>query len=125
VVTQGHGCTSTIQGLATTTERQTGASRVVVIDMGRVRHSHPEPPLIGQPVGEPITTRDSGVHLGFDPASKGRSAYAKAPLSGPDGIMVGEVSIGIGESSVSSAPWRELPSDTERRTVALGLGGSR
>lgn len=111
-------------GLATTIERQTGASCVAVVDMNRVCHSHQEAALIGLPVGEPITTRDGLVHLGFDPASTGRSANAKVPLSGQGGVIVGEVSVGIGESSVSSAPWRELPSDTERCAVGRGLGRS-
>ena len=42
--------------------RSTGASYVVVIDMNRVRHSHPIPPLIGQRVTEPIVTADGRVH---------------------------------------------------------------
>src|SRR4051812_17939980 len=48
------GCATTIQQLAETIRVQTGASYVVIIDLNRVRHSHPNPNLIGQRVVEPI-----------------------------------------------------------------------
>ena len=37
------GCATTIQQLSTSIAAQTRASYVVVIDMNRVRHSHPNP----------------------------------------------------------------------------------
>jgi two-component system CitB family sensor kinase len=116
------GCADAIQNFATKTQRQTGASYVVVIDMHRVRHSHPDPDLIGAQVEEPIVTRDGKVHLGIDNGSTGRSANARAPLYGPHGDMVGEVSVGIPESSVSSALWHELPSFAVWFVIALGVG---
>lgn len=98
-----------IQNLAVDVMRATGASYVVVIDMNRVRHSHPFPTLIGQQVEEPIATIDGQMHYTVDPGSTGRSANGKAPLYGLAGSMVGEVSVGLQESSVTAA-WRsELP----------------
>ena len=116
------GCATAIQQTASSIEAATGASYVVVIDLDRVRHSHPDPALVGQRVEEPIVTADGQVHLGVDEGSTGPSANGKVPLYGPDGTMVGEVSVGIRESSVSSALWHELPSYAIWFAIALALG---
>ncbi|MDQ2849602.1 MAG: sensor histidine kinase [Actinomycetota bacterium] len=116
------GCASTIQRLATDVTMTTDASYVVIIDMDRVRHSHPDPALIGQQVSEPIVVTDGRTHVGVDDGSTGRSANARAPLYGPDGRLVGEVSVGLQESSVSAALWQELPSYAAWLGIALGLG---
>lgn len=118
----GAGCDATVQSIATTVEKTTGASYVVIIDMNRVRHSHPDPTLIGQQVVEPIVVIDGHVHIGTDNGSTGRSANAKAPLYGLDGTLVGEVSVGLRESSVSDALWHEIPSYAVWFGIALGLG---
>jgi two-component system CitB family sensor kinase len=99
-------CTVPVQTVATRIQRDTGASYVVVIDMNRVRHSHPNPAEIGQKIEEPIATRDGRTHSGIDHGSLGLSANGKAPLYALDGRMIGEVSVGIKESSVSQALWR-------------------
>src|SRR3954449_4721027 len=52
------GCAATIQQLSESIRKDTGASYVVVIDLNRVRHSHPNPGLIGQRVEEPIVVVD-------------------------------------------------------------------
>ena len=116
------GCASSLQAFATTTEHQTGASYVVLIDMNRVRHSHPISSEVGLKVAEPIVTRDGKVHLRIDTGKTGRSANARVPLYGPTGTMVGEVSVGIRESSATSALWHELPSYAVWFVVALGIG---
>ena len=113
---------NTIQDLAMNVMHATGASYVVVIDMHQVRHSHPFASLIGQPVSEPIATTDGQIHYTVDPGSTGRSANGKAPLYGPTGTMVGEVSVGLQESSVAAA-WRsELPLMGLWFGLALGVG---
>lgn len=122
MATGGPTCPATIQNLATAVAASTGASYIVVIDMHGVRHSHPFPSLIGQHVTEPIVTADGRVHTGVDNGSTGRSANGKAPLYGPDGTMVGEVSAGIRESSVSSDLWTVLPTYAVWLAVALGIG---
>lgn len=103
------GCGDTIQQIATQVTQATGASYVVIIDMNRVRHSHPIPELIGQQVSEPIVTLDGQVHYTVDNGRTGRSANGKAPLYGVDGTMVGEVSVGMRESSVTATLFEELP----------------
>ncbi len=116
------GCPTAIQQTASSIEASTGASYVVVIDMARVRHSHPDPALVGQQVEEPIITTDGQIHLGVDEGRTGPSANGKVPLYGPDGTMVGEVSVGIRETSVSAALWHELPSYAVWFAIALALG---
>ena len=115
-------CGREIQQIATQVQNTTHASYVVVIDMNRVRHSHPNPALIGQKVSEQIVTLDGQTHTGPDSGSTGASANAKAPLRGPDGVMVGEVSVGIKESTVSQTLARQLPADALWFAIALGAG---
>ncbi len=119
---QGVGCDGTIQQLALQTSAKTGAAYVVVIDMNRVRHSHPNSSLIGQKVSEPIMARDGKVHLGTDSGSTGVTANARVPLYAPTGTLVGEVSVGIRESSVSSELLSELPSYAVWLVLALAIG---
>jgi two-component system CitB family sensor kinase len=118
-------CGKLVQQIASSAQHDTGASYVVVIDMNRVRHSHPNPALIGQKITEPIVTIDGKSHVGTDPGSLGRSANGKAPLYAMDGkTMIGEVSAGILESSVTTALWRVLPVYGEWFAVALLIGGA-
>ena len=121
--TEAPGCADILQNFATTTMHQTGASYVVLIDMNRVRHTHPNAQDIGGKVDEPIVTRDGKVHLRIDNGDTGTSANARAPLYGPSGRMVGEVSVGLHESSVSTALWHELPSYATWFAIALAIGG--
>ena len=117
------GCDRSVQRIAMRMQSETGAAYVVVIDMDRVRHSHPNPALIGQQVEEPIVTLDGKPHVGIDNGSTGRSANGKAPIRDNTGTMVGEVSVGIRESSVSVALWHELPAYAGWFALAL-CGGA-
>lgn len=116
-------CGNTVQRLAGDLQRSTGAAYVVVIDMDRVRHSHPIPSLIGQRVEEPIATIDGQEHVSIDAGATGRSANGKAPLYGPDGTMVGEVSVGVREKAISDALVSELPAYAAWFGIALAVGG--
>jgi two-component system CitB family sensor kinase len=119
----GWPCGDEVQQIATRVQRATGASYVVVIDMNRVRHSHPDPSQIGQKITEPIATLDRRTHVGIDVGITGRSANGKAPLyATDDDTMVGEVSVGIMESKVSTALWGVLPVYAVWFAVALGIG---
>jgi two-component system CitB family sensor kinase len=118
----GARCGDTVQTIASQIAARTGASYVVVIDMHQVRHSHPFPELIGKRVLEPIVTTDGKVHLAIDPGRTGRSANGKAPLYAPDGRMVGEVSVGLRESTVTHALWGELPAYALWFGLALAFG---
>lgn len=119
-------CGNLVQQIASGIQHNTGASYVVVIDMNRVRHSHPNPALIGQKVSEPIVTADGRSHVGIDPGSLGRSANGKAPLYALNSStrMVGEISVGILESSVTTALWSVLPAYAIWFAVALVIGAA-
>lgn len=125
-LTRPSACREPIQTIATRIQKETDASYVVVIDMQRVRHSHPIPSLVGQLVEEPIVTTDGRTHVGIDHGATGRSANGKAPLITPDGTMLGEVSVGIREDSVQTALFAELPTYGLWFAVALlsGAGAS-
>src|SRR5690242_14501540 len=111
--------------IQTTAERiriKSGAAYIVVIDLDGIRHSHPTPALIGKRVEEPLVALDGQGHTGVDHGSLGLSANGKAPIYGPTGAMVGEVSAGILESDVADALAKERPTFAVYFGVALALG---
>ncbi|MCU1528316.1 MAG: signal transduction histidine kinase regulating citrate/malate metabolism, partial [Frondihabitans sp.] len=122
LASEGPGCAATVQNVALTIAHRTGAAYVVIIDMNRIRHSHPDPVLIGQKISEPLVAVDGKVHLGTDSGSTGVSANARVPLYGPDGSMAGEVSVGIRESSVSGELLTQLPSYAAWLAVVFAIG---
>ncbi|MEV0736721.1 sensor histidine kinase [Streptomyces sp. NPDC050549] len=113
-----------VQTVAERIRKASGASYVVVIDLHGVRHSHPDPALIGEPTGDPIVVLDGKSHVGTDPGGLGRSANGKAPLYGPSGRLVGEVSAGILERNVLGELWRELPTFGLYSAIAVALGSA-
>ncbi|WP_406460045.1 sensor histidine kinase [Streptomyces sp. NBC_01622] len=113
-----------VQTVAERIRKASGASYVVVIDLRGVRHSHPDPALIGEPVGDPIVVLDGRPHVGSDQGATGRSANGKAPLYGPTGKLVGEVSAGIPEHDVLGELWRELPTFGLYSAIAVALGSA-
>ncbi|MGW5480756.1 ATP-binding protein [Streptomyces sp. NPDC004008] len=113
-----------VQTVAERIRKASGASYVVVIDLRGIRHSHPDPALIGEPVGDPIVVLDGRPHVGSDQGATGRSANGKAPLYGPTGTLVGEVSAGIPERDVLGELWRELPTFGLYAAIAVALGST-
>ncbi|MFL5995503.1 MAG: ATP-binding protein [Streptomyces sp.] len=111
-----------VQRVAERIRKASGASYVVVIDLQGIRHSHPDAALIGEPVGDPIVVLDGRTHVGSDQGATGRSANGKAPLYGPGGKLVGEVSAGIPERDVLGELWRELPTFALYAAIAVALG---
>ncbi|NUU06163.1 sensor histidine kinase [Leifsonia sp. C5G2] len=116
------GCDATMQSLASETANRTGAAYVVVIDLDRVRHTHPNPALIGKRVSEPVVARDGKVHYRIDTGSTGLNANARVPMFGAGGGVIGEVSVGIRESSVSSELLNELPTYALWFALVLAIG---
>ncbi|MEU9393834.1 sensor histidine kinase [Streptomyces sp. NPDC048324] len=113
-----------VQRVAERIRRTSEASYVVVIDLHRIRHSHPIRALIGEPVAEPVVVEDGRSHVGINQGATGRSANGKAPLYGPSGTLVGEVSVGIPEHDVLGELWRELPTFGLYAAIATAIGGS-
>ena len=113
-----------VQRVAERFRKASGASYVVVLDLKGVRHSHPDPTLIGEPTGDQIVVLDGRSHVGTDQGATGRSANGKAPLKAPDGRLVGEVSAGIPEHYVLGELWRELPTFALYSAIAVALGST-
>ncbi|WP_329146834.1 sensor histidine kinase [Streptomyces sp. NBC_01456] len=113
-----------VQTVTERIRRASGASYVVVIDLHGIRHSHPLPALIGEPVAEPVVAEDGRAHVGTDQGATGRSANAKAPLYGPSGALVGEVSVGMPEHDVLGELWHELPTFGLYATIATAIGAA-
>ncbi|MFJ9900972.1 ATP-binding protein [Streptomyces sp. NPDC091280] len=113
-----------VQSVAQRIRRASGASYVVVLDLHGIRHSHPDPALIGEPTGDQIVVLDGKAHVGTDQGATGRSANGKAPLYGPSGALVGEVSAGIPEHYVLGELWRELPTFGLYSAIAVALGST-
>ncbi|GHK03988.1 ATP-binding protein [Streptomyces sp. NPDC003753] len=113
-----------VQTTAERIRKASGASYVVVLDLRGIRHSHPMPQLIGEPVNEPIEVLDGRPRVGSDQGATGRSANAKAPLYGPSGKLVGEVSAGLPERYVLGELWRELPTFGLYAAIATALGSA-
>lgn len=111
-----------VAALAEQIRSAVGASYVVVIDSHGVRHSHPDPALIGQRVSEPLVTMDGRTHVGLDQGNLGLSANGKAPLRAPDGRVIGEVSAGILVKRFSSTISSNLVSLVLYAALALGVG---
>ncbi|MGW0415438.1 ATP-binding protein [Streptomyces collinus] len=120
----GGGSGDVVQTVAERIRRASGASYVVVLDLNGIRHSHPIPALIGEPVAEPIVVKDGRPHVGADQGATGRSANGKAPLHGPSGALVGEVSVGIPEHDVLGELWRELPTFGVYAAIATAIGAA-
>ncbi|WP_240509972.1 ATP-binding protein [Streptomyces malaysiense] len=113
-----------VQTVTEQIRKASGASYVVVLDLRGVRHSHPDPTLVGEPTGDPIVVLDGRPHVGTDQGATGRSANGKAPLYGPTGKLVGEVSAGIPEHYVLGELWRELPTFGLYSAIAVALGSA-
>jgi two-component system CitB family sensor kinase len=102
--------------------RDAQASYVVIIDRTGIRHSHPNPALVGERIEEPVDALDGTVHTGIDDGSLGRSANVRAPILDLAARPIGEVSVGILESEVSSRFTQQMGSVALYTLLALGLG---
>ncbi|MFC1435444.1 ATP-binding protein [Streptacidiphilus sp. N1-3] len=118
----GAGGAALVQPAAERIAEAARASYVVVVDLNGVRYSHPHADLIGQRIAEPLAVLDGRGHVGIDQGVTGRSANGKAPLWGPSGRVIGEVSVGIAEKNVAGQLWRELPTFALYAGIALAVG---
>ncbi|WP_211879521.1 ATP-binding protein [Pseudarthrobacter albicanus] len=81
---------------------------VVVTDRTGTRYSHPNAALIGQQLEEPVAVLDGQTHLGVNAGSLGISANAKVPVRAADGSIIGQVSVGILETTEQSDQVQEV-----------------
>lgn len=99
-----------IQSYAEATRLATGTDFVVVMTPDRIRYSHPNPSLIGQPfigeiepalAGTPFTTVNVGT--------LGKSVRAVVPVLGDGNQIIGLVSVGITTEAINRKLLGQLP----------------
>jgi two-component system CitB family sensor kinase len=88
-----------IQALATAVQSTAHPDYVIVTDRNGVRFSHPNPELVGAVLHEPMDALDGQNHVGTEPGRRGPSANAMAPVRASDGAVIGQVSVGILETT--------------------------
>ncbi|HVC78328.1 MAG TPA: sensor histidine kinase [Candidatus Micrarchaeaceae archaeon] len=111
-----------IQDAAEKVRRATGATYVVVTDRAGIRYSHPNPAMIGLPVDEgPGAVLAGNTWVGVQRGTLGVSARGKAPIF-YGGSVIGMVSVGFLETTVSNQFLAELPGFAVTVLLALGLG---
>lgn len=106
---------------------RTGAAFIVVASDDGVRYSHPNPAMIGtslmQDRGEnPAAVLAGHTYVGVQSGSLGRSMRAKVPIRDATGRVIGLVSVGILEDSVSSQFVAEFPVALVPPALGLLLG---
>ncbi len=120
---------ATIQPLVETIRERTGASFIVVANWDGVRYSHPNPAMIGTSLlydkGEnPASVLAGHVYVGVQSGSLGRSMRAKVPIRDASGVVIGLVSVGVLEASVSSQLAAQLPVTFIPPALGLLLGAA-
>ncbi|WP_406270005.1 sensor histidine kinase [Actinacidiphila glaucinigra] len=115
--------TGPVQEEAERIRRATGALYIVVMDTRGVRWSHTDVTQIGRHVStDPSVALAGREIMQIDRGTLGRSARAKVPLHGPDGRIVGAVSVGIAYDSVRERLLATVPVLLLSAGAALGVG---
>ena len=113
----------TLQPLAEGIRKASGASFVVIAGANGVRYSHPNPALIGKPIDEDFHTVLAGkTWLGVEHGTLGVSARGKAPIFDGQNRVIGIVSVGFLEGTLSQQLAAMLPQLALYMLVALALG---
>jgi two-component system CitB family sensor kinase len=112
-----------VQARAEAVRRATATSFVVVADRNGIRYSHPDPAQIGRHVStDPTEALHGKTVLAIETGTLGRSARAKVPLRAADGRIVGEVSVGILESTIRGQLRSAIPVIALYGAIALAAG---
>jgi two-component system, CitB family, sensor kinase len=100
----------TIDPIAERIRRRTHAAFIVVANRRGIRYSHPDKSKIGQPIStDPSVALSGREFIGVQTGTLGRSMRAKVPLYGDDGRVIGLVSVGVLESTVTGRLLSDLP----------------
>lgn len=89
--------------LGETIRKNTHASYVVIADIAGIRHSHPNPKLIGQKLDGPQYALKGRSYTTIDKGTLGISVNGKTPIRDANGKIVGMVSAGILQRNLSAA----------------------
>src|SRR6202521_401613 len=112
-----------LQPLAEGIRKASGASFVVIAGVNGVRYSHPNPVLIGKPIDEDFHTVLAGkTWIGVENGTLGVSARGKAPIFDGQNRVIGIVSVGFLEGTLSQQLAAMLPQLALYMLVALALG---
>src|ERR1700694_3564039 len=113
----------TLQPLAEGILNASGASFVVIAGANGVLYSHPNPSMIGKPIDEDFHTVLAGkTWKGVEQGTLGPSARGKAPIFDGQGRVIGIVSVGFLEGTLSQQLAAMLPQLVLYMPVALALG---
>ena len=103
--------------------RRTHAAFIVVANDRGIRYSHPDKSKIGEQIStDPSVALSGKEFVGVQTGTLGRSMRAKVPIRGADGRVIGLVSVGVLESTVTGTPVSDLPVILIPPLLGLGLG---
>lgn len=112
-----------LQPLAESIRKATGATFVVITDRNGIRFSHPNPDRIGEMVSTDPEPALSGARWsGTQEGTLGVSVRGKVPIRGPDGTVIGMVSVGFLQTEVGSQLLAQLPTLAWFLAAAVTLG---
>src|ERR1700674_3906946 len=112
----------TLQPLAEGIRKASGASFVVIAGVNGVRYSHPNPALIGKPIDEDFHTVLAGkTWIGVEEGTLGVSARGKAHVFDGQNRVIGLVSVGFLEGTLSQHLAAMLPQLALYMLLALAL----
>lgn len=90
-----------IQPIAELIRDSSNVAYVVVTDDQGIRFSHPNPDRIGEPVStDPSVALSGDTYVGTQTGTLGESWRVKVPVFDSDGVVIGQVSVGILESDM-------------------------
>lgn len=112
-----------IDPIAERIRARTHAAFIVVANRQGIRYSHPDKSKIGEKIStDPSVALSGKEYVGVQTGTLGRSVRAKTPVYGPDGRVMGLVSVGVLESAVTARLLSDLPVILIPPLLGLALG---
>jgi two-component system CitB family sensor kinase len=112
-----------IDPIAERIRRNTHAAFIVVANTRGIRYSHPDRAKIGKRIStDPSIALSGKEFVGVQTGTLGRSMRAKVPVYGPRGGVIGLVSVGVLESTVSAKLASDLPVILIPPLLGLAIG---
>src|SRR5215204_2065765 len=113
----------TINPIAEGIRKRVDAAFIVVANRDGIRYSHPDPGKIGERVStDPSVALSGREYIGSQTGTLGRSVRAKVPVRDGDGRVIGLVSVGFLERTISARLRADLPVILIGPVVGLALG---
>jgi two-component system, CitB family, sensor kinase len=102
---------------------RTHAAFIVVANDRGIRYSHPDKSKIGEQIStDPSVALSGKEFVGVQTGTLGRSMRAKVPIRGANGRVIGLVSVGVLESTVTGTLLSDLPVILIPPLLGLALG---